>query len=36
VVIAAKNRRIKELEDGNKSLKQELQKLREKLYESLG
>jgi len=34
VVIAAKNKRIKELEDENKSLKQELQKLRGKLYES--
>jgi hypothetical protein len=36
IVIAAKNKRIKELEEENKLLKQELQKLRRKLYESLG
>ncbi len=34
VVIAAKNKRIKDLEDENKMLKQELQTLRGKLYES--
>jgi predicted translin family RNA/ssDNA-binding protein len=34
VVIAAKNKRIRELEEENKLLKQELQKLRGKLYES--
>ena len=34
VVIAAKNKRIKDLEDENKMLKQELQMLRGKLYES--
>ena len=36
VVIAAKNKRIKELEEENRLLKQELQKLRGKLYDSLG
>ncbi len=35
-VIAAKNKRIKDLEDENKRLKQELQMLRGKLYESRG
>jgi hypothetical protein len=35
VVIAAKNKRIKELEEENRLLKQELQKLRGKLYDSL-
>lgn len=35
VVIAAKNKRIRELEQENKSLKQELQKLRGKVYDSL-
>lgn len=35
VVIAAKNKRIKEMEEENKLLKQELQKLRGKLYDSL-
>ena len=34
VVIAAKNKRIKDLEDENKMLRQELQILRGKLYES--
>jgi hypothetical protein len=33
VVIAAKNKRIKDLEDENKMLKQELQILRSKLYD---
>ncbi len=36
VVIAAKNKRIKELEEENRLLKQELQKLRGKLYDSFG
>ncbi len=36
VVIAAKNKRIKDLEDENKMLRQELQMLRGKLYESQG
>ena len=35
VVIAAKNKRIKELEEENRLLKQELQKLRGKIYDSL-
>ena len=35
VVIAAKNKRIKELEEENRLLKQELQKLKGKLYDSL-
>ena len=35
VVIAAKNKRIKELEEENRLLKQELQKLRGKLYDKL-
>ncbi len=34
-VIAAKNKKIKELEDENKRLKEELQKLRGKFYDSL-
>ena len=36
IVIAAKNKRIRELEEENKLLKQELQKLRGKVYDSLG
>lgn len=35
IIIAAKNKRIKELEAENKKLKEELKKLRGKLYESL-
>jgi predicted Zn-dependent protease len=35
VVIAAKNKRIKELEEENRLLKQELQKARGKMYDSL-
>ncbi len=35
VVIAAKNKRIKELEEENRLLKQELQKVRGKMYDSL-
>jgi len=35
IIIAAKNKRIKELETENRRLKEELKKLRGKLYESL-
>lgn len=35
VIIAAKNKRIKELDEENKKLKEELKKLRGKLYDSI-
>jgi cell division protein FtsB len=35
VIIAAKNKRVKELEEENKQLKEELKKLRGKRYDSI-